>query len=124
MDDKWFPSDSKAQARVDEYLEWQHLNTRSFVSRYFASILMPQMLGLKEPSEKFTKHCEKNLQKMLDDFERVFLKRGDFIAGDRISIADLIAAAELEQPSKFNIVEITYKILLLHAVTSNANILV
>lgn len=29
--DKWYPKDSKKQARVDEYLEWQHNNTRRFV---------------------------------------------------------------------------------------------
>ena len=26
--DHWYPAHSRAQARVDEYLEWQHLNTR------------------------------------------------------------------------------------------------
>ncbi|XP_069703060.1 uncharacterized protein [Periplaneta americana] len=27
--DHWYPKDSKQQARVDEYLEWQHLDTRA-----------------------------------------------------------------------------------------------
>ena len=27
--DHWYPRDSRAQARVDEYLECQHLGTRS-----------------------------------------------------------------------------------------------
>ena len=27
--DHWYPKESQAQARVDEYLEWQHLGTRS-----------------------------------------------------------------------------------------------
>lgn len=35
VDDHWYPKDSKAQARVDEYLEWQHLNTRLFCAMYF-----------------------------------------------------------------------------------------
>lgn len=33
--EKWYPKDSKQQARVDEYLEWQHLNTRLFGSMIF-----------------------------------------------------------------------------------------
>lgn len=35
VDDHWYPKDSKAQARVDEYLEWQHVNTRLSCAMYF-----------------------------------------------------------------------------------------
>jgi hypothetical protein len=31
----WYPTDSKQQAKVDEYLEWQHLDTRLNCSLYF-----------------------------------------------------------------------------------------
>lgn len=37
MDDHWYPSDSKQQAKVDEYLEWAHLNTRLNCSAYFVA---------------------------------------------------------------------------------------
>lgn len=33
--DHWYPSESKAQAKVDEYLEWQHLGTRAGCGMYF-----------------------------------------------------------------------------------------
>ncbi|CAG2068140.1 unnamed protein product, partial [Timema podura] len=33
--DHWYPRDSKLQAKVDEYLEWQHLDTRLNCSTYF-----------------------------------------------------------------------------------------
>lgn len=33
--EKWYPKDSKQQARVDEFLEWQHLNIRLFGSMIF-----------------------------------------------------------------------------------------
>ncbi|XP_071571470.1 uncharacterized protein [Temnothorax nylanderi] len=35
VDDHWYPSDSKKQAKVDEYLEWQYLNTRLHCAAYF-----------------------------------------------------------------------------------------
>lgn len=35
LPDFWYPKDSKQQARVDEYLEWQHNNTRAFCASYF-----------------------------------------------------------------------------------------
>lgn len=35
VSDHWYPKDSKQQARVDEYLEWQHLNTRANCALYF-----------------------------------------------------------------------------------------
>ena len=33
--DHWYPSDAKSQAKVDEYLEWQHTNTRISCAMYF-----------------------------------------------------------------------------------------
>jgi glutathione S-transferase len=33
--DHWYPKDSKQQAKVDEYLEWQHLDTRLSCAMYF-----------------------------------------------------------------------------------------
>lgn len=27
VDDQWYPKDAKKRARVDEYLEWQHVST-------------------------------------------------------------------------------------------------
>lgn len=35
LPEKWYPRDSKKQARVDEYLEWQHINTRLCCATYF-----------------------------------------------------------------------------------------
>ena len=33
--DHWYPKDSKQQAKVDEYLEWQHLDTRLNCGAFF-----------------------------------------------------------------------------------------
>lgn len=33
--DHWYPQDLKLQLKVDEYLEWQHLNTRLNCASYF-----------------------------------------------------------------------------------------
>jgi len=32
--DHWYPKDSVKQAKVDEYLEWQHTNTRADCALY------------------------------------------------------------------------------------------
>jgi len=47
VDDHWYPSDSKEQAKVDEYLEWQHLNTRLHCSAYFLAKVNAFSMSLK-----------------------------------------------------------------------------
>ena len=98
--DHWYPSDSKAQARVDEYLEWQHLNTRMMCAQYFIQRwLLP--LQTKKLNEKKVAAAQKSMEACLDDFERVWLAGGNkkYVVGDKISVADILAACELEQPS-------------------------
>ena len=74
--DHWYPADSRAQARVDEYLEWQHLNTRFMCASYFQHRWLIPMTT-KKFDEKKVAGAEKMMVKCLDDFERVWLAGGD-----------------------------------------------
>ncbi|VEN44202.1 unnamed protein product [Callosobruchus maculatus] len=94
----WYPNDSKAQAEVDEYLEWHHLGLRYHCyTHIWTSFLIPMMTG-RTPSEKAIQKTKKNLSKALKDFERLFLSENKkYIVGDQISFADLQAACEIDQ---------------------------
>lgn len=105
IDDHWYPRDPLLQATVDSYLAWQHLNTRLNCARYFqVSWLIPMMtqqpIDTKEQEAFLTR-----MEKTLSDIERVWLEEGkrNYIAGPGpegvISVADILACCELEQPS-------------------------
>ncbi|CAB0036864.1 unnamed protein product [Trichogramma brassicae] len=40
VDDHWYPKESKAQARVDEFLEWQHMGLRLHLVSYVRTKLV------------------------------------------------------------------------------------
>jgi len=96
--DHWYPKDSKAQARVDEYMAWQHLNLRAMGSIYFRSKLIDPMLTGEPVNEKKLNNFGVRLKEVLDSIETVWLKDNPFIAGKEMSIADLLASTEMEQP--------------------------
>lgn len=99
--DHWYPADSRRQALVDEYLEWQHHNTRATCAIYFQYVwLRPRMFGTKVDPKQAEKY-RGQMEGTLDFIEREYLGSGArFIAGDEITVADLLAACEIEQPSK------------------------
>jgi len=37
LPDHWYPSNPEHRAKVDEYLDWHHLNTRAGAGGYFAN---------------------------------------------------------------------------------------
>ena len=53
------------------------------------------------PNEKRVATWKKGMEKVLDDIERIWLENGakKFICGAKISVADIVACCELEQPS-------------------------
>lgn len=64
--------------------------------------LLPLVTGKPTRSDKVLE-LEGEMIESLDLFENVWLKDKRFLAGDRISIADLLGASEVEQPSNFKL---------------------
>nr|DBA23026.1 TPA: hypothetical protein GDO54_013988 [Pyxicephalus adspersus] len=96
--DHWYPSDLQKRARVDEYLAWQHSNTRPNGSKLFwIKAITPWLLG-HEPEPEKLEAAVNEFNTTLKAFEEAFLQGKPFIAGDEISIADLVAIVEIMQP--------------------------
>lgn len=65
---------------------------------FFFQFLMPMMLGTKV-NEKKVEDFKRRMETVLEQFETIWLKDKPFVAGNQVTIADLLAACELEQPS-------------------------
>jgi glutathione S-transferase len=102
--DHWYPKDLQTRAMVDEYLEWQHNNTRIGCAMFFQfKWLIPLMTG-NPPIESQVNMFQHQMEKTLDILETVWLDSSHkaFLATNEISFADILAACELEQPKLAN----------------------
>lgn len=98
VNDHWYPSDSKRQAKVDEYLEWQHLNTRLHCASYFLATFLNPLMQNRPPKPEKVAALETRMNDCLDIIENVWLKNNQFLVGNTITVADIFCACELEQP--------------------------
>uniref|UniRef100_A0A6B2E8D9 glutathione transferase n=1 Tax=Phlebotomus kandelakii TaxID=1109342 RepID=A0A6B2E8D9_9DIPT len=95
--ENWYPKDAKKQAQVDEYLEWQHNNTRITCALYFQLLwLKPLMTGKKPNPEAVAEH-QKRVEDTLDAIENIWLEKSPFLAGNEVTVADIWCACEIEQ---------------------------
>lgn len=101
ISDPWYPKDHQVRARIDEYLEWQHTNTRQTCTQFFIlSYLKVRTIGSSPDDAQIIASARKQMSKTLDLLETLWLKPGHYISGtDQISFADVLAACELEQTS-------------------------
>lgn len=98
--DHWYPvSDPVRSAVVEEYLHWQHFNTRANGAGIFLSSFIIPTQTKRPPNFKSVHKYVKQFYETCSDLEEVFLKNGNYIGNrDEISVADLAACAELWQP--------------------------
>ncbi|XP_068098649.1 glutathione S-transferase theta-3-like [Hyperolius riggenbachi] len=95
--DHWYPSDLQKRARVDEYLAWQTLNTRYHGCKLFwFKFMAPFLLGRELESKKLEAALAE-FNNTMTNVEDHFIRDNPFIAGDKISIADLVAIVEIMQ---------------------------
>lgn len=96
VDEKWYPrKDAFRRAKIDEQLDWHHLNTRiALASMVFRTILLPK---LKEMGiERDVPDTTKKMNSVLNHLNKHF-KNSKYMVDDTISIADLITACEVSQ---------------------------
>lgn len=103
--DHWYPKDLAERAKVDEYLEWQHMNTRLACAGFFRAAYIEPLLMWKPPSQKKIVASQKFMEKTLDLLETIWLKDPSkpFLTTQEISFADILASCELEQPLLVNV---------------------
>ncbi|CAK6983488.1 glutathione S-transferase theta-3-like [Scomber scombrus] len=96
--DHWYPADLQKRARVNEYMSWQHTSIRAQGSKVFLLRTMYRLvMGCDVPKEKMDAAVEE-LNQSLKMLEEKFIENKPFIAGDKISVADLVAIVEIMQP--------------------------
>nr|QCC20785.1 glutathione S-transferase theta-1 [Clarias magur] len=96
--DHWYPRQPQKRARVDEYTAWHHMNTRLHAAKVFITeVLTPRMTGQPVDDVRLQRAL-RDLDGTLDKLETMFLKDQDFLCGDDITLADLLAICELMQP--------------------------
>ncbi|XP_060067850.1 glutathione S-transferase theta-1-like [Ylistrum balloti] len=97
--DHWYPrTDLKAQARVDEFMNYQHLNTRINMAMLFQNLAILPRLRNKPIDWKKVEGFRKGVAITIRQTDEYFLKDNrPFLGGDEISIADLLGICEMMQ---------------------------
>ncbi|XP_049646689.1 glutathione S-transferase theta-2B-like isoform X1 [Suncus etruscus] len=96
-DSHWYPSDPHIRARIHEYLGWHgDLVRGTFGVPLWVKVFAP-ISGLQIPEEKVERNKDL-MDKTLHRMEEYFLGNKLFLAGQEMTIADLLALEELMQP--------------------------
>ena len=90
IDEQWYPREDLAkQAKINQYLDFHHLNTRRCSYLAFHLLFAP-ILKTGDPTFD-EKHTYRTVRSALRNFEGIYLQDKKFIGGDKPCIADLVA---------------------------------
>lgn len=106
--DHWFPrKDLQKAAKIDEFLNWQHLNIRKpdvqiFVNMFLSRVEVSEVLKKKPLDVELVTTAKEELTKAITHIADYYLKDQPYICGEEISAADLIGVCELMQLTGVN----------------------
>ncbi|XP_017066684.1 glutathione S-transferase theta-1 [Drosophila eugracilis] len=97
FDEKLYPKTLEARARVDEFLEWQHLNIRLACTLYFRDAWLFPMNGITpKPNPGQIQKLVEGVETNLGLLERLWLEK-DFLVGQSLTMADILGSSEINQ---------------------------
>eukprot|EP01088_Endostelium_zonatum_P005286 TRINITY_DN1683_c0_g1_i1.p1 TRINITY_DN1683_c0_g1~~TRINITY_DN1683_c0_g1_i1.p1 ORF type:complete len:225 (+),score=42.78 TRINITY_DN1683_c0_g1_i1:91-765(+) len=99
---KWYPTDLKQRAKVDEYLNFHHNYTRYATADIFRPTLMALLMKGKTD---FTPKKSERFEDALKVLEHNLSQGHKFIVGDEPTIADLAAYCEFDQLEYLKLVD-------------------
>ncbi|XP_072039589.1 glutathione S-transferase theta-1-like [Amphiura filiformis] len=95
--DHWYPKDLQRRTRVDEYLDWQHMNTRTIGNKaFYTKVLAPWFTSKPVDTQQLQVDLEA-VAVCYRQIENNFLGDSSFLCGEEISLADIFAACEIVQ---------------------------
>ncbi|KAJ8042896.1 Glutathione S-transferase theta-2 [Holothuria leucospilota] len=96
--DHWYPKDLRKRARVNEYLSYHDGSTRQLFSRVFQD---EYWFWDKKVTDEERKNHIKDMLYVATQLQDTFLKDKQYLCGDEISIADLMAISEVSTVKAF-----------------------
>eukprot|EP01083_Nonionella_stella_P183867 665544_1 len=98
-----YPIDLKLRAKIDEYCHWHHESTRYLTTAYVGMIMRVDVPLKQWILGTDIMQRRKTLRYALDIIENIRLKKHDYIAGDSLSIADILCYEEIVQLDVWNL---------------------
>ncbi|XP_061163342.1 glutathione S-transferase theta-1-like [Saccostrea echinata] len=98
LPEHWYPrKDLKAQAKVNEYLNWQHANTRMNCAMVFRHLVVIPRETKKPVDWEQVNLMKKRVSYVVDHLDKSFLRDKPYLCGNEVSVADLLCICELMQ---------------------------
>ncbi|KAM3142024.1 hypothetical protein pb186bvf_005897 [Paramecium bursaria] len=89
-----YPSDHQLRAKIDQYLDYHHGNTRKCFTYYYNILIAPK-LGIKTGDDILK--LEQVVNQNLSYIQNYYLKDKDYLFGNNVTIADISACSEIMQ---------------------------
>ncbi|XP_062606138.1 glutathione S-transferase theta-1-like [Saccostrea cucullata] len=94
----WYPENDVATvARIDEYMNWQHTNTRNMCAMLFQNLLLIPRMRRKPIDWDKVKFYRKKVVEVVKLLDEYFLRDHLFLCGNEIALADLLGVCEVVQ---------------------------
>ncbi|KAH8377325.1 hypothetical protein KR093_004898 [Drosophila rubida] len=97
LPEELYPRSTEDQARIDEYLEWQHFNLQLPCNLYFRDGWLFPINGMApKPNPEQIDNYIKNVDNSLELLERLWLDK-NFLICSHLTVADLLTLSYIEQ---------------------------